>query len=44
MVIECKEHALTDISRTDTADGVRRLLHVWQCLCNVAGQYMRESQ
>jgi hypothetical protein len=34
---ECKEHALTDTSRTDTADGIRHLLHVWQSSCNVAG-------
>lgn len=35
-----KQQAISDISRTDTADGVRRLLHMWQCFCNVAGHYI----
>lgn len=35
-----KDQAISDISRTDTADGVRRLLHVQQCFCNVAWHYI----
>jgi hypothetical protein len=35
--VSALEHAVTDISRTDTADGVRHLPQVWQHVCNVAG-------